>query len=63
MKISNGWTRESGSGFIVEDILSIARVKGSLLIFHFTWGTQRIQMKDLNLRETEESIQFLKTKR
>lgn len=60
MKIKNGWSREAGAGFIAEDILSIARVKNTLLLFEFTWGTQKIQINELNLRETEEAIEFMK---
>ena len=58
VKEKNGWTRESGSGFIKEDIQSIKSI-GKKLLFEFSWGNQLIEIKELNLRETEEAIEFL----
>lgn len=53
-----GWSRESGSGFIKEDIINMKRVDKKIL-FTFGWGQQLIAINELNLRETEEAIDFL----
>lgn len=58
MKIKSGWSRESGAGFIKEDIKGLAFVEDKIL-FNFSWGNQEIEIKELNLRETEESINWL----
>lgn len=58
MKIKLGWSRESGAGFIKDDIQGLAFVEGKIL-FNFSWGNQEIEIKELNLRETEESINWL----
>lgn len=62
MKEKNKWTNESGSGFTVDDIVSIQSTMEGLL-FVFTWGSQTIPIKDLNLSETEEAISWLEGKR
>ena len=58
MKIKNNWTRESGAGFIKEDIQGLALHENKIL-FSFSWGSQLIPVQELNLRETEEAIEWL----
>lgn len=59
LKEKNGWSREAGAGFIVDDIKSIELLDDKSLIFEFGWGRQTMKVGDLNLRETEEAIKFL----
>lgn len=55
-----GWSRLVGSGFVDEDIESIKKVTKHVLKFKFKFGhTQNIKVNELNLRETEEAINFL----
>lgn len=58
LKEKAGWSREMGAGFIAEDITEM-KIVGKDIHFTFGWGEQTIAIKDLNLRETEESIKFL----
>ena len=62
LKEKNGWSREVGAGFIVDDIKSIELLDDKSLIFEFGWGRQTMKVGDLNLRETEEAIKFLEGK-
>ena len=60
-KIKSGWSRESGSGFVMEDIIDVISI-GKKIEFIFGWGKQTLEIKELNLRETEELIKFCKGK-
>lgn len=57
-KEKNNWSRESGAGFIAEDIKGLALHEKKIL-FSFSWGSQLIPVKELNLRETEEALKYV----
>jgi hypothetical protein len=62
-KEKHGWSRESGSGFIAEDIDQV-KLRGNDLNFDL-WGNthnQTIPVKELNLSETEEAIRWVEKK-
>jgi hypothetical protein len=61
LKIKHGWSREMGAGFIKDDIKSMKlNADNTITItFHFD-HIQTFKTSDLNLRETEEAIKYLK---
>jgi len=62
-KKKHGWSRDVGAGFIVDDLLDIEPVGKSSVRLKFGWGgEQTTPIPQLNLRETEEAIKFLKHK-
>jgi hypothetical protein len=62
VKVKSGYSRSVGAGFIAEDIKSISLNSDRSLHFKFGWGQQSIFSRDLNLRETEEAIKWLRIK-
>jgi hypothetical protein len=56
-KIKHGWSREVGSGFILDEVESASfkkKVPSGEITLSLKWGhTQTIDIKELNLRETE----------
>jgi len=61
LKVKYGWSRESGAGFISEDIKDASLV-GKKIRIYFNWLHQQdFDTCDLNLRETEELIKYLET--
>jgi len=59
-KIRQGWSRASGAGFIFEDIESVKLNEDKTITIKFGWGhVQDFKAGDLNLRETEELIEWL----
>ncbi|MCW3994943.1 MAG: hypothetical protein NWE98_02185 [Candidatus Bathyarchaeota archaeon] len=63
-KQKNNWSRETGAGFIAEDIENIQyNPANKTLTLKFGWGTtQTVTIRDLNLRETEEAIKWIDKK-
>ena len=60
LKIKNGWIRETGAGFIADDILKIVYNPNKTLTIYFNWPHQQtFKTAELNLRETEEAIKFI----
>lgn len=59
--IKKGYSREIDAGFVKGDIKSISSATGGLF-FEFDWGNQTVHPSELNLREVEEAIKFLKKK-
>lgn len=59
------WSRETGAGFILEDIERIELNDRHEIKIYFKWSdsTSWIRTIDLNLRETEEAIKFLEPKK
>ena len=60
-KVKASWSGETGAGFIKNDILNIESI-GKMIEFTFSWGQQTLGINELNLRETEELIDFCKEK-
>lgn len=58
MKEKKGWSRESGAGFIEDDIKFVS-MSGKLIKIEFSWGNQDFKVNDLNLRETEELLKWV----
>lgn len=63
-KIKANWSREVGAGFIADDIKNIQLVYKKpanwTFKFHFHFGhKQDFSIDELNLRETEEAIEWL----
>jgi hypothetical protein len=60
-KKRHGWKREIGCGFLAEEIESIKIISKKLLLFNFNFDRkQEIEIPELNLRETEEAIKFIR---
>lgn len=62
IKKEAGWARDVGAGFVREDIENATLFYGNhgehLVVFQFTWGKQTVPMEELNLRETEELLDW-----
>lgn len=65
-KIAKGWSREAGAGFIKEDVKEVQFNPSSKRITLYLYDEppyghrQTFMESDLNLRETEELISYLK---
>jgi len=64
-KLKNGWSREVGAGFIKDDLKMVYVTPSNRLGLRFQWNQSHendfiTELKDLNLRETEELLVFLK---
>jgi hypothetical protein len=53
LKVKHHWSRDTGAGFITEDITDIQPSPNGLR-FTFGWGCQVLKTSELNLRETEK---------
>jgi len=61
-KKKSGWSREVGVGFVKDDIKSIHYLNdySKKLLIRFNWNAVLLVFIDeLNLRETEEALNFL----
>jgi len=69
VKIKKGWSEEVGAGFIAEDIKHVEiagknKYNNIIIKISFNFGhIQDFEAKDLNLRETEELIKFIKLRK
>lgn len=60
MKEKHGWSRNSGAGFVSEDIKEVTLLPDKKIQIDFHWPhTQIFETGDLNLRETDELISYL----
>lgn len=59
LKEKHGWARETGAGFIADDIMDVQILDKGHLYFRFPCHRQAMRIRDLNLRETEEAIKYL----
>lgn len=62
VKVKSGYTRDISAGFIADDIQSITLNPDKSLRIFFAGIYQSIFTRDLNLRETEEAIKWLRRK-
>jgi len=62
-RIKYGWKEPQGSGFIEDDIVSIGVNSDGSIAYEFGWGSQNIMPSELNLREQQESINWLKKRK
>jgi len=61
LKIKNNWSRDTGAGFLKEDIKELKLNQDETINVRFTWSTgfHNYRTNDFNLRETEELIEYL----
>jgi nitrate reductase NapAB chaperone NapD len=62
VKQKSGYSRDVSAGFIAEDLQEIYQdISGEIIVVTEAFR-QRMWIKDLNLRETEEAIRFVQIK-
>ena len=62
VKRKSGYNRDVSAGFIAEDIKEIYQDISGEVIVSTPAFNQRMWIRDLNLRETEEAIRFVQIK-
>jgi hypothetical protein len=62
VKQKSGYSREVGAGFVAEDLRDIYQdISGEIIVSTEAFN-QRMHIRDINLRETEEAIRFVQIK-